>query len=187
MITTEDKKTKLTYKDYLKMPEDNGDRYELIEGELEAMTSPNFEHQDISSEINDILKGFVKKNKLGKICYAPMDVILDEYLVLQPDIIFISNEKKGIIKDRIYGSPDLVVEILSPTTLSKDVNKKFNYYEKYKIKEYWIVEPSNKLVEIYSLENDKYVLYSKAINVGIIKSKILFKLEVDLKNIFTNE
>src|SRR3989339_225359 len=103
---------KFNYQDYLQLPEDK--RYEIIDGELFMVPSPNEAHQRILLTLTTILLNYVKKNKLGYIYCAPFDVLFSEEDIVQPDIIFVSNENRKIItKDNIKGAPDLLIEILS--------------------------------------------------------------------------
>src|SRR5574337_1408040 len=108
----EKKVKKYTYEDYCKISDDK--RYELIAGELLMMPSPVTNHQRISRKLGFILEKFIMENKLGEIFYAPYDVYFDNENVVQPDILFISNHKLGIIGEKnVQGAPDLVIEIVS--------------------------------------------------------------------------
>ncbi|MEO0223067.1 MAG: Uma2 family endonuclease, partial [candidate division WOR-3 bacterium] len=129
-----------TYRDYLKLEDDK--RYEVINGRLVEMPAPNFEHQRISRNLEFKLWEFVKENGLGEILYAPFDIILSEDIVVQPDIVFISKDNlKNIKEGRLFGAPDLVVEIVSPVSYKRDRYEKFRIYEELGVKEYWIVLP----------------------------------------------
>ncbi len=141
---------KFTYQDYLLLPEDK--RYELIEGELLTVPSPDVEHQELSRDLEHILWEFVKQNNLGSIFNAPLDVVLSEEDVVQPDILFVSKERAHIIKEKnIQGAPDLVIEILSPATSERERTLKRKLYAKYGVKEYWIVDPEEKSIEVMAL------------------------------------
>jgi len=172
-----------TYEDYLKLRDDK--RYEVISGRLYEMPSPHFEHQDISGELFIIMRIYVKRKDLGKVISAPFDVILSEDIVVQPDIVFISKDNlKNIKEGRLFSSPDLVVEIVSPTSYYRDRYEKFRIYEESGIKEYWLVYPGEKAIEVWVLNEGKYELYSIASNEGKVKSKVLKGLEIDLKEVF---
>ncbi|MEO0215359.1 MAG: Uma2 family endonuclease, partial [candidate division WOR-3 bacterium] len=148
-----------TYEDYLKLEDDK--RYEVINGRLVEMPAPGFEHQKISGLIDFILRKFVYKERIGEVLYAPFDVILSENIVVQPDIVFISNENlKNIKEGRLFGPPDLVVEIVSPGSYKRDRFEKFKIYEEFGVKEYWIVLPGEKVIEVWCLKEGKYVLHS---------------------------
>ncbi len=140
MATRLKENKRYTYEDYIKMPDDV--RYELIDGELLMTPSPATRHQIISGNINDIIRSFVKKNNLGTVFYAPCDVVLGNENVFEPDLLFISKENSSIITEaNIKGAPDLVVEVLSPSTADRDLIKKKSIYAVFGVKEYWIVYP----------------------------------------------
>ena len=138
-------KTKFTYEDYKNTPED--ERYELIDGELIMAAAPKKAHQRVDMEFGGYLWLHVKENDLGEVYSAPFDVYLSETIVLQPDLLFVSKERLDIItEDNVQGAPDVVVEILSPSTASVDWNRKRELYAEYGVKEYWIVAPEVRLV-----------------------------------------
>jgi len=166
-----------TYNDYYNLSDDK--RYEVIEGELIEMPAPNIEHQDISGNLEFMIRDYVKRNKLGKVYDAPTDVKLDDMNVVQPDLLFISNENKGIIKDNyIEGSPDVVIEILSPSNRDHDMVTKFALYEKFCVKEYWIIDPDQKSIEIFSLDNVKLQSVCKVSEDEKVKSESFVGLEL---------
>lgn len=137
----------LTYEDYLLTPEDQ--RYELIEGDLEMTPSPRTLHQEVCGDIYLLLRQFVDSRKLGRVFAGPTDVILSNTNVLVPDILFVAKDREGIIEDRgIVGPPDLVVEVVSPSSGEKDRVTKRRIYYKYGVKEYWIVDPFAKTAEV---------------------------------------
>ncbi len=172
-----------TYKDYLELNDNK--RYEVINGRLYEMPAPHFEHQVISKYLFLKLNTFVEHKSLGVIIYSPFDVILSEDTVVQPDIVFISKENLRNVKEgRLYGSPDLVVEIVSPTSYYRDRYEKFRIYEEAGIKEYWIVYPGEKAIEVWVLKEGKYELHSIASGKGKVKSEVLKGFEVDVEGIF---
>jgi Uma2 family endonuclease len=176
-----------TYQDLLnEFPPET--RCEIIANELFMPPAPNTEHQDISRDLSVEILLFVKNKQLGKIYIAPFDVILDENNVVQPDIIFIANDNLKYLTKRGFESvPDLLVEIISPSTYYRDNNEKKDLYEQFGAKEYWIVEPANKVIEIFTLQNGKYVLHQFVAEQGKVQSKLLQGFEVDLKDIFTTQ
>lgn len=176
-------KRKYTYDDYLKIPDDK--RYELIEGELIMTPSPVPYHQWISKNIEFELEKFVREKNLGKVFDAPCDVYLDEENVIQPDILFISKERLNIITDKnIRGAPDLVIEILSEATAYRDLVKKKRLYAKHGVKEYWIIDPEEKTVEIYSLKEGVFVVTQSFTEKDVLKSPMLLGLEINLTKVF---
>lgn len=140
---------------YKSLPE--GTPVQLIENNIVMAPAPLYKHQRISNDINVKLSNFVNKNKSGEVLAAPFDVFLDEVNVFQPDIMFISNNNKDIIgKDGLHGAPDLVIEILSPSTAKYDLNQKRVVYQRSGVKEYWIVDPESKETQGYVLKDGRY-------------------------------
>jgi len=149
-------KIKFTYKDYKSLPESETNRYELMEGELITVPSPNFKHQSISGNLEFILREFIQKKNLGTIIYAPLDVHLGDN-VIQPDILFVSRERSYVItEEEVRGAPDLVIEILSPATAQRDRTYKRTLYAQYGVQEYWIVDPEEKIIEVLTLKEKGY-------------------------------
>jgi len=171
-----------TYEDYLNLEYEK--RYEVLNGRLVEMPAPGFEHQIISKMVMVVIDRFVNEKRLGVVIYAPFDVILSETTVVQPDIVFISNDNlKNIKRGRLFGPPDLVVEIISPSSYYRDRYEKFAIYEKYGVKEYWIVLPGEKVVEVWCLKEGKYVLHSIAAEKGEVKSCVLKGLKVRVEEV----
>lgn len=138
---------KFTYEDYLNTPEDK--RYELLDGNLVALSSPEEFHQRVSILLGSKLVQVAVENRLGKVYHAPFDVVLSNTDVVQPDLIFVSNERADIITpENIQGAPDLVVEILSPSTAARDKTFKRSLYAKHGITEYWMVDLTEKTITI---------------------------------------
>ncbi len=128
----------LTYEEYRTTPEDK--RYELLDGELIMAAAPNEAHQRVQAELGFRLMTFVKAKSLGRIYFAPTDVALSGIDVAQPDLLFVSSERRHIITPaNIQGAPDLVVEILSPATAERDKGYKRALYAQHGVKEYWLV------------------------------------------------
>lgn len=148
-------KIKFTYKDYLQLPEDK--RYELIEGEFFTVPSPSTGHQSISQNLFRILDAYIRDRGLGKLYYAPLDVVLSEENVLQPDLLFVSKQRFNIITDKnIQGAPDLVIEILSSATADKDRGLKQKLYAKFGVREYWLVDPDKETIEVLTLTEEGF-------------------------------
>jgi len=176
-------KKKYTYEDYLKTPDDV--RYELIEGELLMTPSPNTEHQSISMELGYQMVKFVKDNNLGRIFYAPYDVYLDQENVLEPDILFVSKERLSIIGEKnIQGAPDLVVEIVSESNAYRDVIQKKRLYARFGVKEYWLVIPGEKMIEVYNLDKQGYRLSQTCLVGDTLESQVLKGFKPELREIF---
>lgn len=172
-----------TYDDYLKLDDDN--RYELIGGELVLVPAPRTIHQRISGKLFKVLISYIDKNNLGELLYAPTDVLLTEKDKPQPDIMFISKERLSIIKDNyIQGAPDLVIEILSPSTGKWDRVKKSRLYYTHGVKEYWIVDPDAKVIEVFTPGEKNWNLFQSYDAEEILLSPLLPGLEIQLKDIF---
>ena len=141
---------KFTYEDYLNAPEDK--RYELLDGELVMAPAPGELHQSVSIWLGSKLFQFVTENRLGKVYSAPFDVVLSDWDVVQPDLVFVSNERTGIITDaNLQGAPDLVVEILSPSTAERDKTFKYALYAEHGVGEYWMVDTDAKAITVLLL------------------------------------
>jgi len=172
-----------TYEDYAKLPE--GAPYQLIGGKLVRTPAPSTYHQDISMKLSIKLGTFVMEKELGKIFHAPIDVYFEETETYQPDIIFISKERLEIIEEeRIKGAPDLVIEILSPSTAYYDLKKKFKVYERHKVREYWIVDPEDKSIAIYEDKEGKLIPTQEVIGKGKVKSEVLSGFELETETIW---
>ena len=178
---------KWTYQDMVEnLPPES--RYEIINNELYEMPAPNTEHQRISRKVEFQLLSFVEKNQLGEVFDAPFDVVFDEDNTTQPDILFISNENLKNLNDKNFrGSPDLIVEIVSPSSVYRDQVAKGNLYAQHGVLEYWIIDPANQVVEILVLENGQYFLKDYLAENGTVKSQILQGFELKGENIFTKK
>ena len=176
-------KIKFTYEDYLQLPEDK--RYELMEGEFYMVPSPGWSHQTILKRLFRILDDYVTSHRLGEARFAPLDVVLSDEDVVQPDILFISKEHSHIITERnVQGAPDLLIEILSPSTAERDWGLKRKLYAKYGVKEYWIVDPENKSVEVMTLR-EKGFETARVYKMGdLLNSPLLKELFFNLEEIF---
>lgn len=173
-----------TYDDYLAI--DDGNRYEIMEGELVLTPSPGFIHQHIAAKIETVLRVFVEQNNMGTVMDAPFDVVLSERVVLQPDVLFVSRERYHLITATcLKGGPDLVVEVISPNSGRRDRINKSRLYRKYGVKEYWLVDPEAGTVEVLAAD-DRGWYQAGAYDVeDTLTSPLLPGLEVKLKEVFT--
>lgn len=145
----------VTYDDYMPMPDD-GQRYEVREGELFVAPSPDCAHQDVIWGLGSSLRRFVQANRLGVVVGAPMDVVLAFNTIVQPDLLFIREDRRGLISDRVHGPPDLCVEALSPSTSSHDHTRKKVLYARFGVREYWIVDPDGETITVFTLRDSTY-------------------------------
>ena len=140
---------KYRVRDYMSIPDGDERRYELIDGELMLAPAPVPTHQMVVLELATILKEFVERHRLGRVFISPIDVVLSEHDVLQPDILFISTERLHIVGERnLQGAPDLVIEVLSPSTTNRDRVLKSSRYLRFGVPEYWIVDPVEWTIEV---------------------------------------
>ncbi|KJU87025.1 restriction endonuclease [Candidatus Magnetobacterium bavaricum] len=161
------------------------DLTEIINGVEVMGPSPFRKHQNISSNIYDLIRQHIRKTKAGKIYYSPLDVILQEdEQEIQPDLLFVRKENKAIAQDWIRGVPDMVCEIVSKGSVTKDTITKKEVYERYKVPEFWLVFPELETIEVLTIEGERYKVFSTAEGEGVIKSKVIEGLEIDVKDVF---
>jgi Uma2 family endonuclease len=178
-----EKKKKYTDADYMLLEE--GAPFQLINYDLIMSPSPLAIHQQILFALSETIVLYNISNRKGQWMYSPMDVKFDNGNVLQPDILYVTeNRKSEIIKERVEGAPDLVIEILSPSNAYYDLRQKKDLYEKYGVKEYIIVDPVQMNADLYALKDDKYYLHQKAEKTEVLYSLILPGLGFDLSKIF---
>jgi Uma2 family endonuclease len=180
---TIDRTKEWTVEDFLRLEESNLP-CELINGELFMSPAPSLTHQVVSSNLNDILKAHAKKIG-GFVAYSPFDVYLDNKNVFQPDLLLVRKQNLAIITERgLQGAPDLAVEIISPSNAFKDRNQKRRLYQKFGVKEYWIIDPGNRTLEIYDFSSDETpTLY--LVGEGEVTSGLLPGLSFSFADLFT--
>ena len=175
--------TKLTYADYLETSDD--ERYELLNGELIEYPSPKEIHQSVSGNLYLKLGTFVRERSLGKVYFAPFDVVLSDTDVVQPDLLFVSNARADIITpDNIQGSPDMVVEILSPATAERDRTLKLDLYARHGVKEYWIVDPDAKTIAVLLRGEGGFEVSSILGEGQTLRSSSLEGFSVEVEEVF---
>ncbi len=178
------KRVILSYEDYLSMPDDRN-RYEILEGELAVTPSPTSMHQLVSRNLAFILHCHIKQYRLGDILYAPMDVILSDISIVQPDLIYITREHLHLITTRgIEGTPDMVIEIISPASKRLDRVGKLQIYAKYGIAWYWLIDPLEKTLEIYMLNHESYSLHGTYSQNDTVKPLLFPGLEFGLGEVW---
>ena len=141
--------TKLTYADYERFPDD-GLRHEIIDGEHYMTASPVTRHQRISRDLLYLIQSYLESHPIGEVFSAPFDIVLSFTDVVVPDLIYLSKSRAHFLTAKnLQGAPDLVIEILSPSTRLRDRRLKRDLYERVGIEEYWLVDPDDDSVEIY--------------------------------------
>ena len=181
---------KLTYEDYLKLPDD-GKRYEIINGELYVSPAPGLRHQRIFRRIFTALSNYFDAHGGGELFAAPTDVVLSKENVVQPDILVIKSDRAGIASGErnVAGAPNLVIEVLSPSTHRVDEVQKRKLYERAGVDEYWIADPERKLVTIYRRSGDAFTRVAEISTEtgGAITSPLLPGFALDVNDVFARE
>ncbi len=174
----------LTYEDLVQIPED-GKRYEVIDGELFKTAAPMKKHQKLSKRLADLLYE-QEKAGLGEMYYAPVDVRLYTNGIVQPDLLFLRQERLGIYHPSglVEGAPDLMVEILSPSTRGVDLVRKAALYAREGVPEYWVADPDAPALTIYALRDGRYEPVPA--EPGTARSEVLPGLVVDLESLFAD-
>jgi Uma2 family endonuclease len=174
---------KISHADLLAAPDD-GKQREIIDGEMLVTPAPRMGHQRIVSQLAQAFYRYLARHPVGELILSPMDVILSEYDVLEPDLIFVSNERQEIVSDWVRGAPDLVIEILSPTTVARDRGVKLRTYARFGVKEYWIVDPDERAIEVYCLVREGYELVKAFKEPEALVSGLLPGFFLDIPSVF---
>lgn len=176
---------KLTYEDLRRMPDD-GKRYELIDGEVYMTPSPNTKHQMIVGNLYAALRRFAAEQGLGKVFLSPFDVVFGERTAVQPDLLFIRKERLSILTDlNVQGAPDLVIEVLSPSTAAFDRETKLQVYARAGVPELWYVDPREEIVEVLNLSADRrYTKTATLSGDAPVPSQALSGLRLTLSEVF---
>ena len=181
-----DLRPKLTYEDYVLFPDD-GMRHEILDGEHYVTASPFVRHQRISGRIYRPLSSWVEERALGEVFYASVDVVLSPHDVAVPDLFYISKERSEIITEKnIQGAPDLIIEIISPSTRLRDEGIKLQRYESFGIQEYWMFYPDRRTTRAYRGEGGRFRLAAElsAAAGDILRTPLLPGLEIPLAQVF---
>jgi Uma2 family endonuclease len=182
MVTTV---KKLTYADYEKIPAD-GFRHEVIEGEEFVTPPPSTDHQTSVVNLTRILGNHITLKKLGRLFVAPTAVALSKYNTVEPDVFFVSKANARIITPKnIQGAPDLVIEVLSPSTAANDRGPKLAMYDKMGVREYWMIDPVAKMIEIHEFRSPRRTRSYDGDQS--FQSELLPDLAIRLEDIFTTE
>lgn len=176
---------KMTVGAFQEMTFDDDNYYELLNGEIVRKKAPTPQHQEAVGNLFTIFNNYAKEKQLGKCYTSPIDVFFDDYNCTQPDILFIKTDRAFIITNNgIEGAPDLVVEVLSPSTFRYDRKEKMAIYKQFGVKEYWIVDTNNRAIEVYVLQDGLYDMQFFAIEEGTIESSVLEGLKLDITQVF---
>lgn len=179
--------TKLTYEDYLLIPED-GRRHEIIDGEHYVNPAPNTKHQTVLINLATALHRFVKSRRLGRVFVAPIDTLFSDVNVVQPDIVFMSNARlHRVTHANLQGAPDLVIEILSTNRRYDEVVKK-QLYERNDVLEYWIADPDLDSLKVYRRQGDAFAPAEivSAETGGTLTTPLLPGFTLDIHDVFAD-
>ena len=177
---------KLTYDDFVLFPDD-GKRHELIDGEHYVTPSPNMRHQQISMNLLLLIGNWLEQHRRGRLFHAPFDVVFTKYDVVEPDLLYVSNERSNVLTaPNVQGAPDLVIEIGSPGTRKRDETIKRNLYARSGVSEYWFVDPDINVIRVYRQGGESF---SRPIELsretgGALTSELFSGLELPLARIF---
>jgi Uma2 family endonuclease len=175
---------KLTYREFLQI-NDDFNRHEIIEGEHYVTPSPSKRHQKISITLSTLLYRWVEDHALGEVFAGPYDVVLSQTDVVIPDLLFISKSRASIShEENVQGAPDLMVEILSPSTSKRDLGIKKTLYEKFGVLEYWVVDPDQKSIEIFRSISGKFAPPIPLFVKDQLTSPLFPNLTIPLSRIF---
>lgn len=164
---------RVSYADLEGWPED-GRRYELYDGEVYVVPSPIPLHQMVSARLHLALDDYTRRHG-GIVLYAPLDIVLTDYDVVQPDLLLFTRARQHLVDPRrvTRHAPDLAVEILSPSTAGNDRGRKLQLLARHGVREYWLVDPDAVAIEVYELAGSHYVLASRADEAAAIESPLL--------------
>ena len=176
-----------TYEEFMSLPEGDPWRYELIDGEFFMTPSPTPRHQRISRKLLLVIGKFLETHPVGEVFDAPVDVVFSQKppQVVVPDLVYVSKERSDIVTEKnIQGVPDLLVEILSPTTAANDRRVKRTLYERFGVPEYWIVDPEAETVQVYRLSDGRYGICLEFRKKDALDSPLLPGLSIPLSEVF---
>ena len=187
-MTVPNPQVRFRYGDYKSLPESMEKRYELLDGDLLMVPAPTITHQRVSRNLEVRLHEYCQQTNFGEVLDSPVDVVLgegDAREVVQPDILLVVKERLSIVvEEEIRGAPDLVVEILSPGTEDRDRGYKKILYGRYGVREYWIVDPAVRTVEVHTLTQSGLELRGRFTGGDVVESPILPNLELAAESIF---
>jgi Uma2 family endonuclease len=173
-----------SYEDYAALPSD-GRRWEVIDGELEVNPAPAPRHQTVSRRLQFELMRLLEEPGIAQVFNAPVDLILSDSNILQPDLVVLASKRDHLVTERgIEGPPDIVVEILSPSTRVLDQRVKKRTYARFSVPEYWIVDPVGGHIELFRLASDDYVLEQRFDRASVLTTPSFGEVQVELARVF---
>ncbi len=169
-----------TYREYAAWPDD-GKRYEILDGVVSEMSAPNRPHQEVVLALGHLLDSQLRERAMGRAWIAPLDIVFADDVVLQPDVIAVRSERLEIARtEGIFGAPDFVAEIMSPSTSSRDLLDKRRAYQRHGVREYWILDPAARTCWQLALENGVLADVGRFENDAEVESRAFPGLRVKL-------
>jgi Uma2 family endonuclease len=186
-VRTASTRVKLTYDDFLHFPDD-GKRHELIDGEHYVTPSPNTKHQAVLGNLHFIIRSWLENHPIGRVFFAPFDVVFTQFDVVEPDLLYMSSERAAEIltAKHVTGAPEIVVEIGSPGTRKRDETIKRRLYERSGVSEYWVVDPDLDVIRVYRRKGDGFgrPIELSAEAGDVLTTAHLEGLEIGLRSVF---
>jgi len=180
-------RVKLTYEDFLQFPDD-GKRHELIDGQHYVTPSPNTKHQVVSGNLHFLIRAWLEQHPIGRIFYAPFDIVFTQFDVVEPDLLYMSDERAATIltSKHVTGAPELVIEIGSPATRKRDETIKRRLYERCGVVEYWLVDPDLDVIRVYRSDDGPFgrPLELSAEAGDVLTTPVLPGLAIPLARVF---
>jgi Uma2 family endonuclease len=179
---------KFTYEDFVNFPDD-GKRHEIIDGEHHVTPSPNLKHQAIVGNLFLSMATHLKEHPIGHVFGSPLDVIFSDLDVVEPDLQYISRERFEILtKQHVRGAPDLVIEILSPSTRRTDEITKRKLYERFGVQEYWVVDPELDAIKVYRRTAERFekIAELSVEQREVLTTPLLPKWSIPLADVFVS-
>ena len=171
---------RLRWEDIKDLPESGASRTELVDGELVVSPTASSRHQRICTQLGLEIGLFLRTHKLGDLFSSPVHVVLDEHVHYEPDLCFVANGRRGLIGENyISGPPDLIVEVISESNRSHDTVVKFNDYQRYGVREYWLVDPRENYIRVFTLEGSTYQALGIFAPGDRVRSLIFAGLDLD--------
>ena len=166
---------KLTYDDYARLPDDR--RWELFDGEAFMVPSPDVEHQRIVGRLHRQIAEYLERNGGGSVFMAPLDVVLAEENIYQPDLIFVADADESVIKDKhIRGVPTWVMEVISDPV--RDLRDKREIYMRFEIREYWALDPEMRSVTVFRPGTQPMTSSAAQLSPGVLPSLVVYLVDV---------
>lgn len=173
-----------SHRDLWRAPDD-GNRWEIIDGEVQVSPAPAVSHQDAVFALARMLAGHVERRRLGRVFIAPLGVVLGQRSAVQPDIVFVARRRSAIIHEKgIFGAPDLIVEVLSGLTASRDRVMKRDLYARSGVAHYWLVDPRKQTLQALRLDGPAYAIEAEVGPRGLFRPALFPGLTIRLRAVF---